>query len=160
MKAINVNLKRHREIFTATEKGCFALVLLQESESSNCCLVLNTTVIQVMDFLDDLEKSSTKATRLQPKKNIDLLEDTQKFALKICTKSWDSNYDELLSKAKLPTLQARQQQFKLCLALNDFAFFPNAPLQGRPLHYQSRTVHNRALIPELLSLSIHFSLCD
>ena len=40
MKAINVNLKGHWEIFTATEKGlpCFGPIALScESESLNCC---------------------------------------------------------------------------------------------------------------------------
>ena len=47
------------------------------------------------------------------KKDISLLEDVQKFALRVCTKSWDTNYSDLLVKTHLPSLQARRQQTKL-----------------------------------------------
>ena len=84
------------------------------------------------------------------RKDIDLLEDTQKFALKVCNKSWNLSYEELLAKSNLPSLQGRRRQFKLCQAynfINDLAFFPDAPLQTRYLRYNSRTVHSQALIP-------------
>ena len=83
-------------------------------------------------------------------KDIDLLEDTQKFALQVCTKSWSSSYDELLSRTGLPSLQERRCQFKLCQTfniVNSLAFFPEAPLQNRTLSYSSRTVHKQSLIP-------------
>ena len=72
------------------------------------------------------------------------------FTLRVCTKSWSSSYDELLSRTSLPSLQERRQQFKLCHTfniINNFAFFPEAPLRNRSLSYSSRTVHNQSLIP-------------
>ena len=84
------------------------------------------------------------------KKDIDLLEDVQKFALRVCNKTWNLSYEDLLSKSHLTTLRERRRQFKLCHVfniLNDYAFFPDAPLQSRVLNYASRTVHNRALRP-------------
>ena len=49
------------------------------------------------------------------KKDIQLLEDVQKFGLRVCTKSWNCGYDKLLAKSKLPTLHTRlRQQSKLC----------------------------------------------
>ena len=41
------------------------------------------------------------------KKDIDLLEDVQKFGLRVCTKTWNGDYEELLVQSNLPTLQAR-----------------------------------------------------
>ena len=42
------------------------------------------------------------------KKDITALESVQKFALKVCTKSWDISYESLLSKSHLPSLEARR----------------------------------------------------
>ena len=42
------------------------------------------------------------------------LESVQKFALQVCLKSWDTNYDELLSAADIPSLQHRRIQQSLC----------------------------------------------
>ena len=38
------------------------------------------------------------------KKDIALLEDVQKFALRVCTKSWDTSYSDLLLTSHLPSL--------------------------------------------------------
>ena len=47
------------------------------------------------------------------KKYITLLEDVQKFVLKICIKVWDHDYDTLLLESCLPSLAHRIQQAKL-----------------------------------------------
>ena len=78
------------------------------------------------------------------KKDIDLLEDVQRYTLKVCTKSWSLSYDELLTKSHLPSLQTRRRQFKLCHILK---FFPQAPLCSKVFNYSSRSVHNQALVP-------------
>ena len=84
------------------------------------------------------------------KKDIDLLENTQKFALKVSTKCWNISYDDLLSRSNLPSLQDRRRQFKLCQAFNiihELAYFPDAPFENRHSKYNSRTVHSKALMP-------------
>ena len=48
------------------------------------------------------------------KSDIDKLEDVQKFALRVCFKSWDSSYDDLLVKSRLLPLESRRLQFSLC----------------------------------------------
>ena len=40
-------------------------------------------------------------------KHTELLEKVQKFALKVCTKSWNSSYSSLLSQTDLPRLDQR-----------------------------------------------------
>jgi len=43
-----------------------------------------------------------------------LLENVQKFALRICAKQWDLGYDELMISLKVPSLQNRRLYHKLC----------------------------------------------
>ena len=84
------------------------------------------------------------------KKDITLLEEVQKFALKVCTKQWDLNYNDLVSLSHLPTLQDRRQQSKLCWLfniVNGHTYFPNSPLQNRDIHYATRSSHAHALVP-------------
>ena len=87
------------------------------------------------------------------KKDVELLEDVQRFGLRMCTKTWSSDYGELLVQSNLLTLQARRQQSKLCQLykiINGTAFFPGAPTQTRQFLYSSRTVHSHSLSPPLL----------
>ena len=42
------------------------------------------------------------------KREVDALENVQKYALRICTKQWDSSYDELLANTNLPSLKDRR----------------------------------------------------
>ena len=84
------------------------------------------------------------------KKDIDLIEDVQKFALKVCLKSWNSSYNDLLKQSNLLSLQARRHDTKLChlyKIVNNVTFFPNAPTQTRQLTYSSRSVHPKAIVP-------------
>ena len=48
------------------------------------------------------------------KKDIELIEDVQKFALRVCLKSWSATYAELLEQSNLPSLQTRRQHAKFC----------------------------------------------
>ena len=48
------------------------------------------------------------------KDEIESLENVQKFALQVCLKSWDSEYNELLRVANLPPLHKRWAQLSLC----------------------------------------------
>ena len=43
------------------------------------------------------------------------LENIQKFALRMCTKNWNQEYDVLLNSYGIPTLAGRRKQLKLCL---------------------------------------------
>ena len=47
-------------------------------------------------------------------RNIQLLERTQKFACRMCTKAWDTGYEELLETLNLPSLSNRRLFLKLC----------------------------------------------
>ena len=47
-------------------------------------------------------------------KDIQMLENTQKFALRTCFKDWSSQYADLLEHASLPSLVSHHKQAKLC----------------------------------------------
>ena len=84
------------------------------------------------------------------KKDITLLEDVQKFALKVCTKSWDQDYNTLLAKSCLPSLQTRRHQAKLCNLyniINELTYFPNAPIFRRDQYYATRSSRDRLFVP-------------
>ena len=47
-------------------------------------------------------------------KDIAMLEKTQQFASRICTKNWDAGYHELLDMLDLPSLAQRRLHTRLC----------------------------------------------
>ena len=52
------------------------------------------------------------------RKEIQALENVQKFALRACSKSWSSNYDTLLDTLCIQTLSDHREILKLCLLFN------------------------------------------
>ena len=65
------------------------------------------------------------------KDEIESLENVQKFALQVCLKSWDSEYNELLRVANLPPLHKRRAQLSLC--------------------HLYKIIHNQCYFPPILS---------
>ena len=60
------------------------------------------------------------------------LEKVQKFALKVCSKNWSSDYEHLSNITNLPALSIRREYLKLTYLyqiLNGSFIFPNAPLE-------------------------------
>ena len=85
------------------------------------------------------------------RKDIELLEGVQiKFGLKVCTKSRNCSYEELLGQSRLPTLQSRQAQSKLChlcKIVNGTTYYPEVLIQSREPVYSSRSIHGQSLVP-------------
>ena len=66
------------------------------------------------------------------KGEIDQLERVQKFALRVCLKSWDTDYEDLLSTSNLPSLQKCRMLTSLCHLFKisrGFTDFHDPPLQ-------------------------------
>ena len=58
-------------------------------------------------------------------RSIKKLENTQKLALKICSKQWDNlGYQDLLDLAMCPTLRNRRLYFMLCTLYKIVHYFP------------------------------------
>ena len=61
-------------------------------------------------------------------KNITALENVQKFALRICSRSYDTNYQDLLDCYHLPSLENRRIYLSLCTfykIVNSIIFSPS-----------------------------------
>ena len=79
---------------------------------------------------------------------IDVLESAQKFGPRMCLKSWNESYDDLLKRAKIPSLKTRQTQMKLYHLFKKLTEFPDAPIAAKRVPYESRTVNtNSVTIP-------------
>ena len=83
-------------------------------------------------------------------KDINVLEAVQRFATKVCVKSWDtSDYQERLDKLHLETLQTRRFVYNLChlfKLVHGLSNFPNLPIDFVvPSHYSIRSHHNLLL---------------
>ena len=68
-------------------------------------------------------------------KDILELESVQCFACRVCTKSWDVPYCDMLSTLNLPPLTERRKLLKMChlyKIIHGFIDFPNAPLLNKP----------------------------
>ena len=68
---------------------------------------------------------------------IDALESVQKFGLRMCLKSWNENYDDLLIRSKIPSLKTRR------LRMTEF---PDAPIAAKRTPYLHRSINNNSLI--------------
>ena len=76
-------------------------------------------------------------------------ENVQKFALKVCTKSWDIDYERMLTSCNLTSLASRQCYLKLCVLYqitHSTLNFPNTPVANRVLP----AVNLRSCTPYLL----------
>ena len=81
-------------------------------------------------------------------KDIASLEKIQKFALKICFNSWNTDYHHLLELAGLPTLESRRKYLKLAtfykIYHGHFYFPPGilTPHCGRSNHLSSYSINH------------------
>ena len=87
-------------------------------------------------------------------KDILAVEKPQKFALRVCCKDWQANYDLLLSRCGISHLSSRRQFLTLCMLFNifkDLIAYPCSPLSRRISPYpnnlpnpsQLATIHAR-----------------
>ena len=77
-------------------------------------------------------------------KDIFAVENVQKFALRVCSKQWNSNYDTLLNALTVPTLSSRRKTQKLCTLFSILTgkfSSPHCPTP-RNTHYSSRHLNS------------------
>ena len=85
----------------------------------------------------------------------------QKFALKMCCKSWNSIYSEILQQSSLPTLSFRRKY--LCLSyfynlVNGHFAFPDVPVTLYQNPYNTRSSHAIQVFMSNLMLILILSL--
>ena len=81
-------------------------------------------------------------------KDIRALESVQKFACRMATHNWTSDYQELLSLTNLPTLERRRTELQLShlfKIVHNLCFFPGLVTIRERSHYNIRTTHSLAL---------------
>ena len=92
-------------------------------------------------------------------KHTESLEKVQKFALKVCTKSWDSSYNCLLSQIDLPRLDQRRVQLKLSFLyqlINSLTFCPHAPVCFRNVPVNVRNNNPLLLARSICRTNSHY----
>ena len=110
---------------------------LYEHSSSDTLLKLYLTTIR-----PHLEYASPVWNPFH-KGEIESIENVQKFALRMCLKSWTSNYEELLVNAHVPTLSSRRIQASMShlhKIMNKQTHFPDAPIYPWKNPYNTRTM--------------------
>ena len=92
------------------------------------------------------------------KGEVEAVEKVQKYALKVCMKSWDTSYADLLSMTSLPSMQCRRLQASLChlyKIVHGLTDFPGAPTTRQQFHYNSRSSTTEALVVPHFRTSSH-----
>lgn len=80
--------------------------------------------------------------------DINSLEKIQRFALRVCLKSWTTDREHLYSQSHIPALDDRRKQARLChmyKIVNDLTDFPEAPFQFRAINFVTRFSHDQQL---------------
>ena len=79
----------------------------QYSDSRTLCQLYLSLVRPHLDY-------ATQVWDPHLQRDINSLECLQKFALRLCSKQWDTGYHELLNMFSLPSLENRRLHLKLC----------------------------------------------
>lgn len=80
-------------------------------------------------------------------KDCDILEGVQRFASRVCLKTWQYEYPDMLKTLDLPALKTRRKIAKLMMMykfVNNLAMFPESSSLFQPVHipYSTRFTHN------------------
>ena len=110
---------------------------------------LNTILQLYSSLVQPHMEYSCAVWTLYTAKDIGALEGVQKFACEIATHNWTSNYQELLSLTKLPTLERRRTEIKLnhlFKIVHNLCYFPQDLVTVRDCsHYNTRSTHSFTL---------------
>jgi hypothetical protein len=102
------------------------------------------------------------------KTEIEAIESVQKFALRMCLKSWSTDYEQLLLESTLPSLKVRRSALSLShlyKIVNKLTHYPDAPIIQRKVPYgpgvlmQTLSAYHMQILLHINSPSIQNSLC-
>ena len=85
-------------------------------------------------------------------KDCDVLEGVQRFASRMCLKTWQYQYPDMLDLLNLPKLETRRKVAKLSMMykiVNSLVVFPESSAIFQPVHnfYPTRSTHNSSYCP-------------
>ena len=94
-----------------------------------------------------------------------MLESVQKFALRVCSKQWNTDYDTLLAKFNLPSLEKRRLYLRLTYAFNllkgNYLMPSPSLIELKYFKHNSRSHNSMLKIPFAKSSSyFHSFFCD
>ena len=92
------------------------------------------------------------------KGDIDIVEAVKKYALRVCMKSWELNYDDLLNTTSISPLHKRRKIACLCHLyeiFNGLIEFPDAPVHPKNFSYHSRSANSSYLCAPKCRTSSH-----
>ena len=119
----------------------------------------STTLLKLyLSFVRPRLEYSSAAWSPYLKGEIEIIEKVQKYALKVCMKSWDSSYEYLLKMTSLPSMQCRRLQVSLChlyKIIYGLTDFPDAPTTRQKFHYNSRSSTAGAIMVPHFRTSSH-----
>ena len=90
-------------------------------------------------------------------KDIKIIEDVQKFALRICTKNWNTSYESLLLECNLDSVAVRHTFTRLCLLfkiIHEDVFYLSPPYT-----IVAQQCESRHLNPQQLTVQFARSNC-
>ena len=119
-----------------------------------CCFVHISTMLNQLPL-----RHSTSITLIRPNleyasivwdpylvRDRKVLEDVQKFACRVCTKDWHTDYQCLLDGLHIPSLELRRRAMRLCfmykLIDNNTQILPTSQ---RNCPYTTRSTHSKQL---------------
>ena len=109
----------------------------QYSDSRTLCQLYLSLVRPHLDY-------ATQVWDPHLQRDINSLECVQKFALRLCSKQWDTGYHELLNMFSLPSLENRRLHLKLChlfkIVYGLCYFPPEAIVANNNLTHSSRSL--------------------
>ena len=95
------------------------------------------------------------------KGDITELEKVQKYALKVCMKSWDTSYEDLLATSNVPSLEFRRKYNSVCHLFKIFkglTDYPSPPITLQNFHYNVRSAGSNVLtIPKFRTCTYQHS---
>ena len=68
-------------------------------------------------------------------KQVKMIEDVEKFAIKVVTRRWDAGYQELLNMVNIPSIESRRLQSCMCTLykiVHSLCYFPPDIISQRP----------------------------
>ena len=89
------------------------------------------------------------------------LEKVQKYALRVCMKSWDTSYEDLLETSNIPSLESRRNKSSVChlfKIINGLTDYPSPPINLQKFHYNVRSAGSNVLsVPKFHTCSYQHS---
>ena len=134
----DLSWSHHIQALCSKTRKLLGLLYRRFSSYSNAEVMLKLYLTIVRPHLD----YAAQVWHPYQAKNITALENVQKFALRICSRSYDTNYQDLLDCYHLPSLENRRIYLSLCTfykIVNSIIFFPShylpvaSPLSSLPL---------------------------